>query len=409
MPAPKSAAIVTVGSELVDGLRVDTNTAEVARALGRFGFTVREAISVGDSEEILSDVLRRLCTAYSLVVTTGGLGPTHDDVTRDAAASALGRAMSADPGIIAALQPAIARHSDSGSAADILTQALVLEGAEVVLPTTGTAPGQVISTPSGQLVLLPGPPSEMRPMLARVLNRFDAAVAEPRELGVTGLPESDVQHAAQRALAAFGGIVLTVLAKPGDVRVILIDSGAGEYALKRAAEAVAAELGDACYSTRGSSLAEELVAEAGARHLTLASAESCTGGMVAAAITDVPGSSVVFLGGVVSYSNEVKRTALGVAEQTLEEWGAVSAQVAREMAQGARTRLSADLAVATTGIAGPDGATADKPVGLVWFALASASGTMTTERRFFGGSRESVRARATSTALDLLRRAARQG
>jgi len=409
MPGLRSAAIVTVGSELVDGLRVDTNTAEVARALGRFGFSVHEAISVGDSEQILADVLRRLTASYALVVTTGGLGPTHDDITRDAACEALGRAMAADTAIVEALQPAIARHGESGSAADMLTQALVLEGAEVVLPTTGTAPGQVISTPAGHLILLPGPPSEMRPMLSRVLARFTATVAEPRELGVTGVAESDVQHAAQRALSAFHGIVLTVLSKPGDVRVILIDDGAGERTLGQAAVAVAAELADACYSLDGSSLAEELVSAASARSLTIATAESCTGGMVAAAITDVAGASAVFLGGIVSYADEIKRSALAVSGRTLAEYGAVSPQVAAEMAQGARSANGADLAVATTGIAGPDGGSADKPVGLVWFAVASPNGTVTTERRFFGGNRESVRARATATALDLLRRTALLG
>jgi len=409
MPEPRSAAIVTVGSELVDGLRVDTNTAEVARALGRFGFSVHEAISVGDSEQVLADVLRRLTASYALVVTTGGLGPTHDDITRDAACAALGRPMQTDPTIVKALQPAIARHSEPRSAADMLTQALVLEGAEVVVPTTGTAPGQVISTPAGQLILLPGPPSEMRPMLARVLVRFTATVAEPRELGVTGTAESDVQHAAQRALSAFDGIVLTVLSKPGDVRVIMIDDGAGERTLGLAAVAVAAGLGDACYSIDGSTLAQALVSAVGTRGLTLATAESCTGGMVAAAITDVAGASAVFLGGVVSYANEVKQSALRVNSATLDEFGAVSAQVATEMAEGARSALGADLAVSTTGIAGPDGGSADKPVGLVWFAVAGPNGTVTTERRFFGGSRESVRARATATALNLLRLTALQG
>jgi len=236
-----------------------------------------------------------------------------------------------------------------------------------------------------------------------VLARFTAIVAEPRELGVTGMAESDVQHAAQRALSAFDGIVLTVLSKPGDVRVILIDEGAGECGLVRAAEAVATELGDACYSIDGSSLAEKLVSTAGACGLTLATAESCTGGMIAAAITDVAGASAVFLGGVVSYANEVKRSALRVNSATLDEFGAVSAQVAAEMAEGARSALGADLAVATTGIAGPDGGSVDKPVGLVWFAVAGSNGTVTTERRFFGGTRESVRARATATALNLLR------
>jgi PncC family amidohydrolase len=244
-------------------------------------------------------------------------------------------------------------------------------------------------------------------MLEAALSRYKSTRAEPLDLGVTGMPESDVQHAAQRALAGFPDVELTVLAKPGDVRVILFDDGAGELGLTRAAQAVSEEIGDACYSVDGSTLAQTLVRLATERALTLAVAESCTGGMIASAITDVPGSSAVFLGSAVTYSNSAKQRLLMVSSATLAGYGAVSEAVAGEMAAGARERFDADICVSVTGIAGPDGGSAEKPVGLVWFGLSSRVHGDRSEqmsRSFTGDSRLSVRARATSTALDLLRR-----
>lgn len=404
MSARETAAIVTVGSELVEGLRVDTNTAEIARDLQRFGFRVAETVSVGDDEAALASQIGRLCDPHALVIVTGGLGPTHDDVTRDAAAEAFGLSMTMQPAIVDFLQPFVSRHADPRSAAQVLTQALVLDGADVLMPASGTAPGQVLETQRGLLVLLPGPPREMREMLARLLERFEPVRATPHELGVTGMPESDVQHATQRALSGLDGVELTVLAKPGDIRVILLDEGAGERGLEIATTAVARELGQACYSTDGSTLAEVLVREATAAGVKLSCAESCTGGMVAAALTDVPGASAVLAGGVVAYSNDAKHDLLGVDVALISEFGAVSAEVARAMACGARERFDADIAVATTGIAGPDGGTADKPVGLVWFATSTRYGEDSCERRMTGASREAIRARSTAVALDLLRR-----
>jgi len=289
----------------------------------------------------------------------------------------------------------------------VLTQAFVLDGAEVLRPTTGTAPGQLIPTPGGALLLLPGPPREMRPMLARVLERYTPDRAEPRELGVTGLPESDVQHAAQTALSAFSGIQLTVLAKPGDVRVILLDDGAGEAGLDRAAHAVAEAIGEACYSLDGATLAETIVREAAQRGVTIAAAESCTGGLIDAALTDVPGSSAAFLGGVVAYSNASKTRLLSVDPSELEAHGAVSREVARAMATGALDAFHADIAVSVTGVAGPGGGSDEKPVGTVWFAIASSLAGSTEEQAHVawpGATREAIRARATSFALDRVRR-----
>lgn len=404
MTQRSTAAIVTIGSELIEGLRVDTNTAEIARDLQRFGFSVSEATSVGDDPLLLQAQLSRLITSHDLVVTTGGLGPTHDDITREAVANALGLAMHPDPHLTLFLQPFISRHSEPHAAEQMLSQALLIEGAEVLIPTNGTAPGQVLETPAGLIVLLPGPPAEMRPMLAEALGRFEAVRANPVDLGVCGLAESDVQLAAQRALSAFTGIQLTVLAKPGDVRVLLLDEGAGEQGLLRAAKSVAQELGRACYASDGSTLAQTVIRLAESSGTTIATAESCTGGLVSAALTDVAGSSAAFLGGVTAYANSAKRELLDVPDGLLAQYGAVSEETARAMAEGVRERFGADIAVATTGIAGPGGGTPGKPVGLVWFGVATGQRSFAVERRMTGSGRAAIRARSTSLALDLIRR-----
>ena len=398
-----TAAIVTVGTELVRGLAVDTNTAEIAHVVSGAGIDVGETLSVADDEASLTEALRRCTASYDLVVVTGGLGPTHDDVTRQAAAEALGLRVVRDDSIIEILRPS-ARHADDRAADQIFRQADVLEGATVLPAVRGTAPGQVVPTARGSLVLLPGPPREMRPLLHALAGSWRAGGVEPRVLRCTGLSESDLQMTAQDVLAGRADVELTVLAKPGDVRVVLFDRGAGASGLDEALEAIAAAVGEPCYSTDGSSLAEVVIARARAAGLTVATAESCTGGLVGAALTDVPGSSAAYVGGVVSYSNEAKVTLLGVDPGLIAACGAVSDAVARAMAAGARDSLGADVAVSVTGIAGPDGGSADKPVGTVWFGVAGPDGVHAQLRRFVG-DRATVRERATSTALDLLRRA----
>jgi nicotinamide-nucleotide amidase len=377
-----SAAIVTIGSELVEGLRLDTNTAEIARALGPRGVRVREALSVGDDKDVLAAHLRRLGAAYDLVITTGGLGPTHDDVTRDAASLAFGLPLVEDPRLVKVLGPAVRRHRDPRAAEQVLVQARVLEGAEVIDATTGTAPGLVVRADRGVVALLPGPPSEMRPMLHALLERYPLVRAEPHELGVAGMTESDAQVTAQSALEPYAGVGFTVLARPGDVHILLLDDGAGAHGLSEAAGAVSRALGERVYSDDGAPLQAVVIREAAARGVELAVAESCTGGMISAALTEVPGASEVLKGGVVAYSNSVKTSLLGVSPETLATHGAVSAQTAEEMAVGARSRLAAHIAVSVTGIAGPDGGSDDKPVGLVWFGISSARGTRSVSRHY---------------------------
>jgi len=401
--APSTAAIITIGSELTLGLRVDTNTSEIARQLAPRGFDVVETLSVGDDPALLAQQIARLVSVHSLVITTGGLGPTHDDVTREAASEALGIPLRVDERLVEWLQPVLARHTDPDAAAQVLVQAEVLEGAEVIDATTGTAPGLVVKTPSGVLALLPGPPSEMRPMLTVLLDRYPLVYAPPAELGVAGMTESDVQVRVQRALSGREGIGFTILARPGDVRVLLTDRGAGAHELEAAVAAAAQVLGERCYSTRGLTMAQEIVDAATRRGLTVSLGESCTGGMVAAALTDVAGASAVLLGSVVTYSNEAKTGLLGVPAGLLAQYGAVSEECVKAMAEGAARAFGSDIAVAVSGIAGPGGGTPEKPVGTVWFGVAGPGGVFAVHRAFPATSREAVRARATSVALDLIR------
>jgi nicotinamide-nucleotide amidase len=248
----------------------------------------------------------------------------------------------------------------------------------------------------------------MLPMLDEVLGRFARTHAAHRELGVTGMPESDVQMAVQDVLAGREDVGFTVLASLGDVRILLTDLGAGDAALDSLVGDVAQRIGDAVYSSDGSSLAAETIRAATQRGVSLACAESCTGGLVGAALTEVPGASECFLGSVVTYANQAKIDLLDVPPGLLAQYGAVSEECARAMAEGARSRLNADIAVAVTGVAGPSGGTADKPVGLVWFAVADGRGSRAFSRKFGSSSRGAIRARATATALDSIRRALRE-
>lgn len=400
----RTAAVVTVGTELVTGLLVDTNTAEVALALARAGIEVREAVSLPDDRALLAAALERLVAETDLVIVTGGLGPTHDDVTRHAAADALGLALVRDDGIAAGLEPWAARHTDARAAEQVYHQADVLAGARVLPAIAGTAPGQVVATGRGTLVLLPGPPREMRPMLALLAAELGADASAPAIIRCAAMSESDAQVAAQDELAGREDVALTVLAAPGDVRVVLFDRGAGARVLADLAQRIAARIGDAAYSTDGSGLAETVLALARRRGATIATAESCTGGLVAAALTDVPGASDVVLGSVVAYANQAKIDLLDVPPGMLAQYGAVSEEVARAMAEGALAAFRATWSVAVTGIAGPEGGSPDKPVGTVWFAIAGPTGTHSASRSF-PGARDIVRARSTAVALDLLRRA----
>lgn len=399
-----AAAVVTVGTELTNGLRADTNGGEIARRLYSAGYAVDRLMSVPDDEESIAGALSSCLAGHALVIVTGGLGPTHDDRTREAAAHALGVRLVRDPDLEARMREIARRHATADAAASAVRQADVLEGARVLPAVTGSAPGQALTVGDATLVLLPGPPGEMRPILDSFLGNA-TTTAEPRIVRCAGVTESDVGARVGPVVGATPGVGYTLLASPVSVDVVLFDEGAGAGTLDRLAASARAALGPACYSTDGRSLAEVVVELAATHAVTIACAESCTGGGVAAAITDVAGASRVFLGGVVAYANEAKTALLDVPAGLLAQFGAVSEPTAIAMAEGALDRFGADMAVSVTGVAGPGGGSADRPVGLVWFGLARTGlRPVATERRFTG-DRAAVRARATAYALDTVRRA----
>lgn len=397
------AAVITVGTELTTGFMADTNGREIARMLRAAGYHVDALMSVPDDEDAIAEVISWHSARHALVVVTGGLGPTHDDRTREAASRALGAPLVRDQSIASRIAELPTSPSTDAIAWSRLRQADVLAGARVLPAVTGIAPGQVFTRTGSTVVLLPGPPDEMRPILDAYLGSTSSTV-EPRVLRCAGISESEVGARVGELLSDVPGVGYTLLAGPMGVDIVLFDDGAGGPALDTLIGAARAELGPHCFGSDRRSLAENVIDLLRARGMTLACAESCTGGGVAAALTDVPGASHVFVGGVVAYSNAVKTDMLNVAPDVLARHGAVSEAVALAMAEGALRRLDADIAVSTTGIAGPGGGSPDKPVGLVWLAVARTGGSSFAVRRLFGGDRALVRARATAHALDQLRR-----
>ncbi|HET9481111.1 MAG TPA: CinA family nicotinamide mononucleotide deamidase-related protein [Candidatus Polarisedimenticolia bacterium] len=418
------ATLIAVGTELVIDGRPDTNGAAIARLLAARGIETAARILLPDDERGIARCLLEASENSSLLIVTGGLGPTLDDVTREAASRAFDRELVRDPEILTALGE---RYRTFGRVmgADVERQADVPDGAEVLPNPIGTAPGLLMKAPSGALVfLLPGVPSEMdvmlreqvQPRLEREMaNRADsAAPLVARGLKVCGLMELEAQRSVEDLLprGTREAPTLTLLASPGEVTLIV--RGRDAAAVERAHQAAIRRLGPFVFSEQADdtleSVAGRMLAERG---LTLAVAESCTGGLLGSLITGVPGSSAWFLQGWVTYSNESKVRALGVDRELLEKHGAVSAPVAESMAGAARRLSGADYAISITGIAGPDGGAPDKPVGLVYIALSGGPGSQAegpagagaASRHRFPGDRRAIRLFAARTALDRLRRA----
>jgi nicotinamide-nucleotide amidase len=406
-----SAACVAVGSELLGRTKLDRNSLEITAALAEYGIEVVEKVTVGDHPERLTDAVRRLVRAHDVVVLTGGLGPTADDLTRPAVAAALGVDLVRD----AALVETIARRYRSfgrevPGIAPVMAD--VIPGAEVFANTVGAAPGLAVDHQGCLVVLLPGVPAEMRSMLhgelRQLLNRrFGAArpVGE-RTLLVGGVPESDIEERVAHLYERFPPGAVSILASAGLVRLVLRagpEAGDPTSVLDAMSAAFRSVLGDDFVGEDLDGLEHAVIAEARTLGRTVASAESCTGGLVGAMLTAVPGASDIYLGGVISYANEVKRDVLGVPEDLLVTHGAVSEPVARAMANGVRGVLGADWGLGITGVAGPGGGTADKPVGTVCYAVAGADGT-TIRKAVFPGDRDAIRRWSAHSALDLLRR-----
>ncbi len=406
------AVIVAVGSELLGTDRLDTNSLRLTEALQRHGVALRRKVVVGDDEAEIAAELGRALAEAELVLVSGGLGPTADDVTREAAAAAVGRRLVFDDDILRAI---VRRFERMGRVMAEVNrrQAWVVEGAVVLKNPRGTAPGLRIEQADRTMFLLPGVPVELLGLLEREIEpwlaeRSGGVALETATLRVACVPESEVEERIAPAYAEFGREQITVLASPGDVRVRLTAAGGDaerEAHLRRMEARVAGLLGEGLYSRREEDDLETVVGRM-LRALggSLATAESCTGGLIAQRLTRVAGSSDYFLGGVVSYSNELKQRWLGVPDEMLREHGAVSEPVARAMAAGICRATGSDFGIGVTGVAGPGGGTPEKPVGTVHVAVAAAAGDTVHRQVRLPGDRELVRMFTSQLGLELLRR-----
>lgn len=415
--------LLTVGTELVLGLTVDTNAADLGRALAGAGVRVLRRTSVPDDPAPIRDAVRAALGRTGLLIVSGGLGPTRDDITKRAVAEVLGKPLRHDPAILAHLEDLYRRRGVTKMPEANRSQADVPEGARVLENRWGTAPGLWLEDRDGRVVvLLPGVPAEMRGLLEhevmpRLRERIAAAdakaqggapVVRSRVLRTTGIAESalaDLVGDPARLLPPSVTLAWLPSFDGTDLRLTAwrLPGAEADAALEAGVQALRPKLGRVCYGEDEADLAGvvlDLLAEQGAH---LATAESCTGGLIGERLTSVPGSSRVYRGGIVAYDNDVKLQLLGVSAETLAAHGAVSEAVAREMASGASRVLGADAAVAVTGIAGPTGAMPGKPVGTVWIAVHWRD-QLRAFTHVLPGGRDAVRRRAAQWALDYLRR-----
>jgi nicotinamide-nucleotide amidase len=406
-----TAEIIAVGSELLTPFRTDTNSLWLTDRLNAAGVEVKLKTIVGDDDARLEETIRDALKRSGVVVLTGGLGPTEDDITRKIAARALSRRLLLDERVLEELRAKFL-HWGRKMPEINARQAMVIEGAEVIPNPNGSAPGMYLEYEGRVVVLLPGPPRELKPMfeervMPRLGERAGGLRVVRRVLRVAGLGESAVDERIAPVYTQYKNPQTTILFNNSEIEIHLTaqaKSGAeAELLLDGLAGQIEERLGDSVFAFRGEKMEEVVGLRLAVGGFTLATAESCTGGLVAHRLTEVPGSSSYFNEGVVAYSNEAKTRLLGVPAELIESRGAVSAEVAEAMAEGVKRRAGTDFGLAVTGVAGPGGGTAEKPVGLVYVALADDAHTE-HKRLMLPGDRYLVRWRASQFALDLLRR-----
>jgi nicotinamide-nucleotide amidase len=404
------AEIIAVGSELLTPDRQDTNSLFLTAELNKIGIEVVRKTIVGDQRALLLEAFRDALNRVPVIVSSGGLGPTEDDLTRETVAELLGRKLVRDDAVVRAIE---ARFRSFGRqmTENNLRQAMVPEGAELLTNPRGTAPGLWLEKGDQVIALLPGPPRELKPLfleqvLPRLQRRAPAGRMFHREFRVTGLGESHVDHLAGPIYTRYPEVQTTVLASPGEVQIHLrMWSADADHAGKTLAaiqQALDLVLAERVFSRDGSPLEVVVAHQLLGHNATIAAAESCTGGLLAERLTTIPGSSAYFLGGVVCYSNELKTAWAGVPSELIAAKGAVSPEVAVALAQGIRRAVGSTLGVGITGIAGPGGGSEEKPVGTVHIAVASPTGVRERAVRFIG-DREMVRMQASQAALDMVR------
>ena len=405
------AEIIAVGSELLTPDRIDTNSLFLTQRLNHRGIAVARKTVVGDQHDHVRDAFRCALDRVELVVASGGLGPTLDDLTREAVAELLSRKLVLNTSV---LQNIEARFRRLGRTMPEVNkrQAMVPEGADLLDNARGTAPGLWLESAGRFIVLLPGPPHELQAMFTeKVEPRLERLAGTTRlfyrEMRTAGLTESEVEQRSSPIYTQYGNVQTTILTAPGEIQLHLrlwsSDYAVAERTLDEMIERITFALGENVFTSNGQKLEEIVAHELTLNQATVATAESCTGGLLAERLTRVPGSSSYFLGGVVCYSNELKTAWADVPPELIESKGAVSPEVAQALAQGIRRRIGATLGIGVTGIAGPSGGSPEKPVGLVYIALADSNGSRDRTLRF-PGDRERIRWHASQTALDMLRR-----
>ncbi len=407
-----SVEIVTIGTEILLGQLVDTNSAHIARELADHGLDVYAKHSVGDNADRLAAMLEGVLSRADGAVTTGGLGPTVDDLTKDAVGRAVGKPLVLHEPSLRAIEERF-RSFGRTMTENNRRQAYLPEGCIVLENPHGTAPGFVALRDDGRFVAcMPGVPREMKPMLQEKLlpwlvARFRLRSAiYTRTLHTIGIGESDLDSRVDDLFRTLENPKIAMLAHGFRVDVKIMAKADGTERAQALIAPVEAELrsriGSFVYGADATTLPAAILERLNERGWTLGTAESCTGGAIADAIVTVPGASAAFRGGIVAYDNGVKTALLGVPRSVLEAHGAVSEETAVAMARGARTALGADVGIATTGIAGPDGGTPEKPVGLVWYAVAFGEDEIETRRLTFPGSRGDIRERAAIAGLGFL-------
>lgn len=398
--------LITTGSELMLGFTINSHLSYIARQLAGIGLRLDRQVTVADDHAEMRAAIAEALPRSDVLIITGGLGPTSDDFTRDVVAELLGRKLVRDETVAADIAERL-RKRRIRLPESIYVQALVPVGAQVLPNRNGTAPGLAIEHEGKLILLLPGPPRELKPLFEEyvlpVLEKHFGAQArfDCRVFKVVGLAESIVEERVAPALADLKELELGYSAKMGEVEVRIISNV--KSVSDKAEGRIRAVLAENIYGTGDDRFEEVVVKMLAAAGKTVAVAESCTGGLIANRITNVSGASEVFVNGCVTYSNESKTRLLGVREETITQHGAVSEEVAREMAEGVRARAGTHFGISTTGIAGPTGGTPDKPVGLVYIGLATPACTE-VRRHILLFDRETFKFFASQIALDLVRR-----
>ena len=406
-----NAEIIAIGSELLTPFRIDTNSLWLTDRLNSIGVEVKLKSVVGDDESRLEETIRDAMQRSQVIIATGGLGPTEDDITKKVFARVLRRRLALNESVLETIRARFARRNVKMPEINS-RQALIPEGAQVLENKNGTAPGIMMTEKNCTFVLLPGPPREMKPMFDWLVmpvlrQRAGEVVIVRRTLNTFGLTESGVDELAAPIYRQYSNPATTILANEGQIELHLTAQARTEAEAERRLDEVSGQLegvlGDHIFSLRGESMEQVVGDWLRLKDYTLATAESCTGGLLAGRITEIPGSSKYFLQGVVVYSNEAKINLLGVPNKLLQDHGAVSAEVAEAMAIGIRRRAHSTIGVGVTGIAGPGGGSETKPVGLVYIGIADE--VQSSSRKFlFPGDRQLIRNLSVRAALDLIRR-----